>query len=169
MGLVLKTSSFLVGVTVFIATVVSTARAELGRCQQLMGRCDYYLCLEEEIGCGPHGYFRSFAYPYCKKYKKSEVLFSSKGKKFLGFVRPCLQDQMDSYLSELPFENSQNKAEFCSELKTFAIQSHVTCYEEGQFCGLGIFDKLKVEGLAAEQIFDPEVQAFAAKINQCFL
>ena len=168
MGLVLKTCSFLVGVTVFIATVVSTARAELGRCQQLMGRCDYYLCLEEEIGCGPRGYFKDFAYPYCNKYKNSELLFSSKGKKFLQFVRPCLQDQMNSYLSNLVLEGNQNKVEFCSELKSFAIDSHVTCYEQGHFCGLGIFEKLKVEGLAAEQIFDPEIQVFAAKINQCF-
>ncbi len=168
MGLVLKTSSFLVGVTVFIATVVSTARADLGRCQQLMGRCEYYLCLEEEIGCGSKGYFQNFAYPYCKKYKKSELFFSSKGKEFLQFVRPCLQDQMDKYLANVTLETGQNKAELCSEVKSFAIDSHVTCYEQGHFCGLGTFDKLKVEGLAAKQIFDPEIQAFASKINQCF-
>lgn len=124
-----------------VTSVISFSALASDRCQDLIGSCDYYACVEaERLSCGAKGYPIGYGQRYCEKFSAIEfypsqaggelAVFPAAGNDWRDEVRTCLQEEMEEYfLSEEPKD--------CSSLRAFAFNSHPRCYTSGpSFCAL---------------------------------
>jgi hypothetical protein len=142
-----------------------TARASPGASQCAIdalafegcGACDYYLCREQEMGCGPNGYFVGFGYHYCNAFRLvTEAHVSPEAQAWLVRVRRCLIESMDS----APFEGD------CDAVRTQAYASHEACYVETGFCDLSVGDWLRV--LNTVRLSDLDFQQMFVTAKACY-
>ena len=110
-------------------------------CASLIGTCEYYSCIDQErLSCGTEGYALGYGKVYCEKFTEMSFapsrtpleaeLFPASGSAWRDGVRSCLQQELESY-----FVNTASP--HCSELRTFAFDSHPGCYTAGpSFCEL---------------------------------
>ena len=88
--------------------------------------CDFYsLCLEKAHPCGDSGYALNYGKKFCKKFLdlNSDPDMTTLEKKWMSYVRQCLQDAAVSFV----YDSSLT----CSEIQTKAFATHVPCYIHG--------------------------------------
>lgn len=105
-----------------------------GACVPSDQSCEFYTCKEQELACGPKGYWQDFGPPYCEKFLKDEARFSPQSQIWLQDVRFCLQERVQ-VLSE---------GTSCLNLHKHAMHSHVSCYVDTGFCELSNMEQMRV-------------------------
>lgn len=126
--------------------------------------CDFYQQIEEQMQCGPQGYFQKWAAPMCDKYIRSEtnpvtgLFLSQELKQWFPQVRMCLQEYLLSEIGTLT----------CQNLDQHANQSHIECYIQTGYCELSAYAKLQLAGLSANAVLmDPVLwQQSAVEISK---
>lgn len=113
-------------------------------CVPAVESCDFYMCSNQELNCGPQNYLVDFGYKYCRKFVNNEAHFSIQAQETLREIRYCLQEK-------LYFEQKLT----CETSQSFAIQHHVDCYVEKGFCELSVLDKLQIFSYIRKTILDP--------------
>lgn len=113
-------------------------------CSWSSENCEYYACKEKELQCGAQGYPKFFGEYYCKVYLAYAPQLSPSGQLWLYAARLCLQQKLEQ-ISTI----TQN----CGQIHILAINSHVQCYTQMGYCGLGFWDKLQIKAIAAQEIF----------------
>ena len=132
----------------------SSAQAEKN-CESLIGTCDFYLCLEADLKCGPSGYLINYGYKYCRRSLDSLVqhMQSDAGKFWVIDTIQCLQTKVTIAL--------QLHSLTCREIESVAIQSHPDCYVDSGICWLPPGDKIRIFHTIKDQILKkrPLIQA----------
>lgn len=96
--------------------------------------CEYYQCKEQELRCGPKGYWQNFGHPYCEAFLRDQHKFAPRAQTWLQDVRLCLQERT----LELNPQTS------CGELYDKAMHSHVSCYVDTGFCDLTTLERARI-------------------------
>ncbi|MBP9680935.1 MAG: hypothetical protein KBD76_05995 [Bacteriovorax sp.] len=119
-----------------------------GDCTTYLGSCEYYLCREKEHACGKKGYYRGFAYKYCKKsQEKLAPKLSAKGRRWSRRVMLCLEQSVE----KIPYDDN------CKDVKITAIKEHDECYIDNNFCSLSWGDKIKILSLIYPEARHPQI------------
>lgn len=114
------------------------------RCVPSKKSCDFYLCKEEEMNCGPQNYLTFFGHHYCEAYLAGSEPFSQNGKVWLREVRYCLQKKLETMI---------DGGAQCSEIESLAIRSHASCYVSTGYCDLEFLDRMQVFGILSGGLF----------------
>jgi hypothetical protein len=118
-------------------------------CRELVGNCDYYLCREKQQACGVKGYYLAFGYQYCNKSLGAfQERVSENARGWLKNVATCLQQTLED---EVPTQTE------CKEVKNSAVDSHIRCYKDTNFCSLKIEDKLKIIAMLSPELTSPQM------------
>lgn len=104
------------------------------KCEHLKDDCEYYSCISLEKSCSRFSYPENFGKKFCLRYGVRSSRFSQEGKIWIENVKRCLISEMESFESRLS----------CLQLKKRAFKSHVPCYVQNGFCGLGTHDKKEI-------------------------
>jgi hypothetical protein len=131
--------------SIFAGTVFSFVAmpqlASATMCAHLVGTCEYYDCVENELlACGSRGYTLSYGKFYCEKFEavrpRSHItphereLFPVEWEQWLSKTANCLHSAIDNYFEANPFPT-------CNALRESAFASHASCYTSGDsFCFL---------------------------------
>ncbi len=140
--------------TVFLLFISSIFSEPSRQCEDLIGNCEYYSCIEEKKHCGHKGYLEAFGLKYCLKFHENEDQFCPYGKEWLEKVRSCLMVSV----GEFP-ENTS-----CKNFKKMAFQSHVPCYLSTGFCELSMKEKKKIFKMISGTLWRPEVLKSLSKV-----
>lgn len=116
------------------------------------GTCNYYSCLDEELGCGEGEYLLDFACHYADRYlEQTYGEMSEDGQAFLRSVYLCLQQS---------FADADDAVVDCQSAAELGFASHVPCYLAAGFCELPPGDKLRVfAAIDSEDLENPLQQA----------
>lgn len=126
-----------------VLIVVFQSVNALAACAGLFGRCDYYLCKNEELACAPKSYFEEIAVPYCEKFTKLQETFSPSGQKFVSELRACLQEGME-HEAQLT----------CAKAQPAAVHHHIQCYLAHGYCDLPREDRRRVYEITKDIIWN---------------
>ena len=132
-------------------------------CSSLIGSCDYYKCVESQEHCGKNGYYLKFGDHYCRQYQADQPNYTELGQIFLDHLRSCLQEQLEAD------RETQGALPQCSNVKTFAIQTHKYCYQKYNFCELSEGDQWRIKLTAKKEILDPQMFLFALYLEKMCL
>ncbi len=111
--------SFIILIIVFISAQGS---AKDSSCLNPVSKsCEFYKsCLEEQTQCGTNGYAIGYGYKYCNKFLSYDFT-PNKGEIWVESTLLCLQKELSPIISNAQSYN-------CNEIKTYAFDSHPTCY-----------------------------------------
>ena len=107
--------------------------ARASECQQTIGTCAYYACMNERMQCQPEQYFTRFAERYCNIFEAKQDHFSEVGRETLTRIKICLQGKVESE-TDLTCGNALSKA----------YGHHRDCYLASGFCALPTHDKFAI-------------------------
>lgn len=116
--------------------------------------CEFYTQEADKLGCAEDNYLRRFGYPYCRRFVEVEPSFSPEGQKVFSEIRPCLVKKL-----------SAHKGLSCANVKEVAEASHVECYIEHGFCGLGWGDRFVVLWEVWTELLDSDFRKTLRKIE----
>ena len=100
-------------------------------CQEFLGDCEYYSCIEGQKRCGKRGYPLGFGKKYCSRFGNLSEQLSEEGQLWMETVRNCLIEKLETVSLEAT----------CREFKREAISQHVPCYVNSGYCELSKKDK----------------------------
>ncbi|QLY26971.1 hypothetical protein [Bdellovibrio sp. KM01] len=115
-------------------TLPFAAKASGLDCPISNNSCEFYRCMEQEQPCGKKGYWQNFGIPYCELFVKDESKFKISSQLWLQDVRLCLQERLRDTVEGLQ----------CGDIKTKAIDDHVSCYVDTGFCQLPFNEQFKI-------------------------
>lgn len=122
--------------------------------------CSFYSnCMESKIPCGPKGYSLGYGGKYCEKFKENHSSFSAAGQEWIWDVMSCLQNRLVPVLNEQPLLT-------CANLKTFAFESHASCYtaKGNSVCSLPPSDWSRLLWIIRRELFDAETYKTAIMV-----
>ena len=124
-------------------------------CRPSAHSCDFYSCMEDKNPCGKDGYWLSFGSYYCHSFLVDEPTFSAELQTWLQSVRLCLQQDLT---------RPEATAMSCGQIKRYAVEGHVGCYERTRFCDLRAEDKFWVYWYLRSSALTPEAWLQASRI-----
>jgi hypothetical protein len=107
------------------------------KCSALVGTCEYYSCLSNELKCNSNEYLLSFGKKYCDLFVRDNSSYSLEGQSFLARVRPCLQEALEAEADAV----GRSKGFTCTAAATTAPMHHTYCYEAAGYCQLAPNDQ----------------------------
>lgn len=116
--------------------------------------CAFYWNKSLAMGCSLNDYLVSFGHKYCRQFERVHKDFSGPGQSTVLQIRRCL-------ISAL----RDNREVTCSNVKSIALESHVSCYIENGFCEMSKADKGKILQVVAKELLDPAFAAVAFRIQ----
>lgn len=129
------------------------------------GDCQFYKCFEQQRQCGSSGYLLAFAYKYCNRRKSFFSSFTTAGQKSMDCATPCLTKALIG-----KYKESLGPGQKCNELKTYAFNNHVKCYQNCVSCDVYLSNKAVVRKVYS--FSDPltleawkQISAFEKKCN----
>lgn len=133
------------------------AKAQM-MCSEKIGDCDYYNCRNEEMNCEGDNYLKVFGEKYCQRFVEDAPKYTPRGEFFMSKVRVCLQEQMDS-----------EEQLTCQDTRSVALDHHLYCYLENDFCSLPKTDILRIFRTALPEFIQTDFFKTAVKMNvACF-
>lgn len=126
--------SFIGPAICLLVLALVSPKTEASLCRAADDSCDFYLCKEQENPCGKKGYWLGYGHKYCDKFLQNEARFSEASRAWFKSVRYCLQDEARLF----------NNHESCDDSYNEAMNSHVDCYVEADFCSLPLRDRAQV-------------------------
>lgn len=124
-------------------------------CHQEIGSCEYYICVNQAMGCGASSYMRRFGQPYCQLFVDHEEEFDQEGQNFNQQVRLCLQQKMERDFDQMT----------CGASRKFALKHHIECYHQAGFCQLPWHDKQLILNAAWTEFFNLDFLKTALEMN----
>lgn len=125
-----------IALVVLIALATGTSRAQCSN--SATPSCSVYdSCFAKFCSCsGPNEYFVTYGKKYCERFL-NDSHFSAAGKAWRDKTLVCLQEKIIPRL-----DISVNPSCDCGAMRTFAFQSHVSCYKQAgnSICDLPIGD-----------------------------
>jgi hypothetical protein len=122
------------------------------------GPCAFYRVKFHQLGCHGDNYLSEFGYRYCMAYLNLEPIFTRKSRVTLAGIRQCLVDTLE-----------QRTDLTCDNVKSIALQSHVPCYRNSDFCALPISEKLKILWVVRKTTMKSDHRKIMEQImNECF-
>jgi hypothetical protein len=118
--------------------------------------CQFYTDLQNAKLCPDTKYINQ-AEKLCKMYLRDQPYLGNEIQSFFPGVRKCLQEQLLLNL---------NNPSFCQNLEGFAIDSHIICYEENNYCDLSFLSKIKLGWLVKFNILHKTWFKTAQEINR---
>lgn len=111
--------------------------------------------------CGPRGYVKQTGQLFCETFHQDENQIVDRPSASLRFwyqnVRKCLQDKLQNVHPPMS----------CSAVDRLAFQSHVSCYQQTNFCSLSFQDQVRVVDVIAPQANNiPNIPASRTAIGQ---
>ena len=138
--------------TIFVFLSASLAMAQ--DCEQYLGSCDFYQCMNSNLGCRPNNYLVKFGFNRCNKFSETQSTYSTIGQDFMNQVRECLQVEL-----------LQNKKLNCTNVRKNALDSHVICYQKAGYCELPYRDRVKIGMTVLSDLLQADFIIVANKIN----
>lgn len=143
---------------VLFYAVLSFSVNSLAACETLVGSCSFYSCERLDLECSKSHYLHRFAERQCERYLEAQPHFSERGQQWLKDVRECLQlQQIEAGVAT------------CDHAEDVGWQSHVTCYERFDFCGLDPRDKKKIVKMARSTLRHPKSWRLAWHFRRCLI
>ncbi len=122
-----------------------------------LGSCEYYRSLAHELKCPDNDYLIQFGERYCQRFDRYRQYFTPIGQRMLKRIKLCLQTSL---------YNSENLT--CENVKAIALDSHIECYKDANFCEMPLIDKNRLGLIVAEALFDPDYRSTILVIlNSC--
>ncbi len=139
--------SFIVSLILLSLANILTAKD----CEPIKNDCGLYQCLESKIPCGPNGYAIGYGKFYCDQFTVNRSKFTSKGQNWLTSTMYCLQKALKQIAND-------TKKKACSAIKTFAFDSHPSCYTQpgSSICDLSTGDWYEVVRITRNNLLDSE-------------
>lgn len=100
--------------------------------------CDFYLEAENIMSCTNHGsnYLTNYGFKYCSEFKKRSQNWSQEAQAWTKSTGQCLQEMLR--------DNREARLSSCTQMESFAFDSHPICYKQYNFCKLPLIERFKV-------------------------
>jgi hypothetical protein len=147
--------------TILLALVIAISHNEKAAAALVPSdsSCAFYSEIEELHQCGNESYLSDASY-LCEKYLAAEPKLSAELQAFQKPIRLCLQKKL------LEKSGANN---FCSDLESTAVASHLECYHENNYCDLSREAKKQLRRLIGKKALEaPWFETGIRLLKSCY-